>query len=116
MEEAARNFAAVVDGVGIREPEFPVGAGVRGQLVSTAAEIRQSLRVQLQSPVRWTDLVRAMAGAGAATFLECGPGNTLAALIRRTLDEVAVLPVGSPGQAEAAVALVHGGLALPGRT
>lgn len=113
MAEAALEFAALVDRIAIREPEFPVGSGVRGEMLATAEQIRQSLRVQLQSPVRWTQLVRAMAGTG--TFLECGPGGTLAALIRRTLEGAAVLPVGSPAEAGAAVAKVAEGMSLPAR-
>ncbi len=114
MEEAAREFATVVDGITIREPAFPVGAGAQGQMVSSAADIRQGLREQLQSPVRWTELVRAMSMAGVTTFLECGPGNTLAALIRRTVEDVTVLPAASPAQAKAAIGLLRGGPALPG--
>jgi len=113
MAEAAREFAAAVDEITIREPAFPVGSGALGRLVSSADEIRQSLRVQLESPVRWTEVVMAMAGTG--TFLECGPGNTLAALIRRTLEGVTVLPVGSPAQAEAAIGLVLDGASLAAR-
>ncbi len=113
MAEAALAFGAAVDGIKLRDPDFPVGSGAKGRLLSSADEIRQSLRVQLESPVRWTEVVTAMAGTG--TFLECGPGNTLAALIRRTLEGATVLPVGSPAQAQSAFGLVRESASLAAR-
>ena len=48
-----------------------------------AEDIRALLRRQLASPVRWADLIRALAAAGATTFVECGPGKVLTGLNRR---------------------------------
>jgi [acyl-carrier-protein] S-malonyltransferase len=45
--------------------------------------IRSLLARQLISPVRWTDLVRALALSGASTFIECGPGKVLTGMNRR---------------------------------
>lgn len=100
MEGAAREFAAALAETEIQDPRFPVASGARGTLCSGAAEVRQSLEVQLQSPVRWTGCVQAMAGAGARRFLECGPGNTLGSLIRRIVPEAAVVQLPGPGAVE----------------
>jgi [acyl-carrier-protein] S-malonyltransferase len=45
--------------------------------------IRDLLTKQLTSPVRWTDLIRKLATAGATRFVECGPGKVLTGLNRR---------------------------------
>lgn len=99
MAESAAAFAAVLDRVEIAEPRFPVATGVSGIISHTAAEIRSGLRLQLDGPVLWADTVRAMAAAGAERFLECGPGTTLAGLIRRTLPEAKTGSVDSPESA-----------------
>ena len=48
--------------------------------------LRAALREQLYKPVRWTQTIQALAGQGAAVFLECGPGKVLAGLNKRILD------------------------------
>jgi [acyl-carrier-protein] S-malonyltransferase len=96
MAESAAAFAAVLDQVEFAEPRFPVGAGVSGTISHTAAEIRTGLRLQLAGPVLWADTVRAMADAGTEGFVECGPGTTLAGLIRRILPQADAASVDSP--------------------
>ncbi len=99
MAEPARRFAAAIAETRIADPEFPVAAGALGRLVSTAADVRRALEIQLESPVRWTATVLALGAAGAGRFIECGPGNTLGALIRRILPDPLVVQVASPAQA-----------------
>jgi [acyl-carrier-protein] S-malonyltransferase len=96
MAEAAQQFALSIDRAEIQAPRVPVVCGAEGRLVTTAAEVRSCLRMQLERPVQWTSSVRAMARAGVSLFVECGPGNTIASLIRRTLEVVEVVSVGSP--------------------
>jgi len=38
---------------------------------------------QLYLPVRWTDCVQALIGAGATRIAECGPGKVLTGLAKR---------------------------------
>jgi len=38
----------------------------------------------LTSPVRWTQIVRAMVADGFTDFVELGPGNVLQGLIKKT--------------------------------
>jgi [acyl-carrier-protein] S-malonyltransferase len=96
MAEAAQQFALTIDRAEIQAPRFPVVCRAEGRLVTTVAEVRSGLRMQLERPVLWTSSVRAMARAGVSRFVECGPGNTIAALIRRTLEGAEVVSVGSP--------------------
>lgn len=100
MERAAARFAADVREIEVVAPGWPVGSGALGRLVTSAAEVREGLEIQLRSPVRWTELVRALAAAGATRYVECGPGQTLSGLIRRIITGAQVIQV--PGPAEAA--------------
>jgi [acyl-carrier-protein] S-malonyltransferase len=99
MADSAAAFSAVLDRVEIAEPRFPVAAGVSATISHSAAEIRTGLRLQLAGPVLWADTVRAMAATGVESFLECGPGTTLAGLIRRILPEAKTASVDSPESA-----------------
>ncbi len=101
MAGPAAEFAAAISETEITDPSFPVGAGALGRVVSSAAEIRRGLEVQLQSPVLWTATVRALEAAGAERYLECGAGATLGPLIKRVLDGPNVVQVDSPQRAAA---------------
>jgi [acyl-carrier-protein] S-malonyltransferase len=45
--------------------------------------IKQALARQARNPVRWVEIVRALAAAGVTDVVECGPGKVLSALTRR---------------------------------
>jgi [acyl-carrier-protein] S-malonyltransferase len=112
MADSAGTFAQLLDEVEIKEPRFPVGAGVSGRLSHSSAEIRTGLKEQLEGPVRWTGVVRSIGGLGALTFMECGPGSILAGLIQRILPEARTISVDSPESAARAlseVAALDGG-------
>jgi [acyl-carrier-protein] S-malonyltransferase len=59
------------------------------------------LRRHVVSPVLWTASVHAMARLGADTFVEAGPGNVLTGMIRRCLDDIRTVAVGTPDEARA---------------
>jgi [acyl-carrier-protein] S-malonyltransferase len=63
--------------------------------------MRRELISQLTSPVRWTASVRYMVARGVTRFLEIGPKDVLAGLIRRIAPEVAVLSIGDMAGIEA---------------
>jgi [acyl-carrier-protein] S-malonyltransferase len=50
-------------------------------------DVRADLLAALTEPVRWRDTLAALQAAGAAAFLETGPGDILTGLSRRTLGE-----------------------------
>jgi [acyl-carrier-protein] S-malonyltransferase len=62
--------------------------------------------VQVYSPVRWIDSLYGLARLGCDAFLEVGPGNVLAGLVRRTLPDVNVASFGSLADLETARALL----------
>jgi [acyl-carrier-protein] S-malonyltransferase len=99
MAGPAALFAPAIAETEIAEPSFPVGVGAMGRVVSSAAEIRRGLEVQLESPVLWTATVLALEAAGAQRFLECGAGATLGPLIKRVLEAPEVVQVDSPQRA-----------------
>ena len=62
--------------------------------------------VQIVSPVRWIDDVRALVRRSASLFLEVGPGNVLRGLLRRIEPGATSLPAGRLEDIERAAAEV----------
>jgi [acyl-carrier-protein] S-malonyltransferase len=52
--------------------------------------------------VRWSDLIRTLASAGATTFVECGPGKVLTGLGRRIDKQLQCLALQDPDSVQAA--------------
>jgi malonyl CoA-acyl carrier protein transacylase len=85
MEPAVAPFQELVERIEVREPRVPVLSCV------TAApfnDVRDQLVQALTSPVRWTDVMAALQGLGAARYVETGPGRVLTGLVRKSLDGV----------------------------
>lgn len=83
MQPAADRFGAALAEVHLQSPDIPYWSPVDGRAHTGVDDIRALLTRQLASPVRWTELIRALIGAGATTFVECGPGKVLTGLNRR---------------------------------
>ena len=101
MEPAANGLRAALAGVAFRDPRFPVVANASGQPVRTAADAVRLLVEQLTAPVRWVECMRAAAAlAPGATFVEVGPGNVLAGLLKRIVPEAGTVTLGSADEVE----------------
>jgi [acyl-carrier-protein] S-malonyltransferase len=83
MKPAALRLDEALSKVKFEEPRIPVVTNVEARPNQDAARIRELLVRQVTAPVRWTDSIRAMLDAGIDTFIEFGPGNVLAGLLRR---------------------------------
>ena len=83
MEPAAKKLAAELDKVELHDAAFSVVSNFTGGLQQTAAEIKANLVAQADHPVRWIACVNTMRDFGADTYVECGPGKTLAGFNKR---------------------------------
>jgi [acyl-carrier-protein] S-malonyltransferase len=83
MQPAAERFSEKLQQVkfGAREVRDIYTVDVRKH--GDDASIRKALVEQLVKPVRWTETIRAMLGAGTRVIVECGPGGVLTGLNRR---------------------------------
>ena len=63
------------------------------QYVKSAGEVKELLTRQVSSSVRWQQSVEAMIGDGVDTFIEIGPGKTLAGFMRKISRDVKTLNV-----------------------
>jgi len=94
MENAAREFANAVANTPMRAPKIPVISNVTAQPLNTVEEIRHELVAQLTSAVQWTKTIEYIAAQGVTTFIELGPKDVLAGLIRRINKDVHAVSVG----------------------
>ncbi len=83
MRGAAEQLAAALAAVTVRAPAIPVRHNVDMAYHAGPDEIREALKRQLFSPVRWVGTLQALAGQGITAVGECGPGKVLAPLCRR---------------------------------
>ncbi len=83
MQPAADNLADVLAGIAFKTPSIPVINNVDVTTASDEAAIRDALKRQLFSPVRWVETVEKMAADGIDTIIECGPGKVLTGLNKR---------------------------------
>jgi [acyl-carrier-protein] S-malonyltransferase len=94
MHEAAQEFAAAVAAVAVTAPRHPLIANVTARPLTSAQDIRTEMVTQLTSPVRWTASVQYMIAQGATSFVEVGPKDVLAGLIRRIDAAVSAISIG----------------------
>ncbi|MGH2918347.1 MAG: ACP S-malonyltransferase [Solirubrobacteraceae bacterium] len=82
MAPAAEALHEALDDTEIGEPAFPVlSNGSARPFVDIRAELAQNLL----KPVRFRETLFALQDMGAEAYVECGPGNVLKGLVKRTL-------------------------------
>ena len=84
-------------------PRFTVMSNVTGEPVGTLPEIRAALRDQVTSTVRWADCMENLFDRGCNFFIELGPGEVLAGLLRRTRKDADIVSVSDPASVHACV-------------
>ena len=93
LAAAGEKLGQVLSQVEIHEPQIPYVANVTAQYVKNAGEVKELLTRQVSSSVRWQQSVEAMIGDGVDTFIEIGPGKTLAGFMRKISRDVKTLNV-----------------------
>ncbi|MCG9895171.1 MAG: ACP S-malonyltransferase [Fimbriimonadaceae bacterium] len=84
MEESSREMAGF-----LAETSFQPGLPVYSNVLAAPGEAwAELLQRQLREPVRWTETVRRLAADGVTDVVECGVGEVLSGLIRRTEPEI----------------------------
>jgi [acyl-carrier-protein] S-malonyltransferase len=106
MRPAADALSGELQRVDFHSARVPVVLNGSASMTQAPEELRQELEVQVYSPVRWIDTLRGLNALGCDRFLEVGPGNVLAGLVRRTLQDVQVASFGSMADLDAAAAVV----------
>lgn len=90
---AGEKLGEVLEQVEIHQLSIPYVANVTAEYVTDAACVKPLLMKQVSSSVRWEQSVRAMLADGVDTFIEIGPGKTLAGFMKKIDRTVKVLNI-----------------------
>lgn len=82
MMDASREMDGLLSETEFSEPRIPMVSGTDGSVLETGAEIRDALRSQMLSPVRWTAVIERLAELGVEEVVEAGDGGTLVRMLR----------------------------------
>lgn len=82
MMDASREMDRLLSETELAEPGIPMVSGADGAVLESAEEIRDALRSQMLSPVRWTAVVERLADLGVEEVIEAGDGGTLVRMLR----------------------------------
>ena len=93
LKEAGEKLGKVLEGISFKELEIPYVTNVTAQYVTDIEDTKPLLEKQVYSSVRWQQSVEQMIADGVDTFVEIGPGKTLAGFIRKINKEVKVFHV-----------------------
>jgi [acyl-carrier-protein] S-malonyltransferase len=95
MKMAARSFRGALDATSFAPASVPVVGNVYARPIEII-DVRDELEAQLTSPVRWTESVQYLAQHGITTYIEIGPKDVLAGLVRRIDTTLTAISVGDP--------------------
>jgi [acyl-carrier-protein] S-malonyltransferase len=100
MRPAFPRVRAAVSRMPFSPPEFPVIPNGSGAPEENPAALQHHLSRHVGSAVRWAASMRSMAELGVDVFVEAGPGQVLAKLVKRCVPGATAMAIGSPEQAE----------------
>ena len=78
LTEAGKKLGQVLENVSVSKPQIPYVANVNASYITKKEDIEPLLIKQVSNSVRWQQSVEAMVEDGVDTFIEIGPGRTLA--------------------------------------
>ncbi len=93
LTEAGRKLGKVLEAAQIHTPKIPYVANVTAEFVTDASMVKPLLEQQVSSSVRWQQSVETMIQDGIDTFIEIGPGKTLAGFIKKINRTVTILNI-----------------------
>ncbi len=96
MAAAKEEFAEALHALSLSMPEIPIVQNVNASVPGNLDELRANLLAQIAEPVLWSSCVTKMVELGVTEFVECGPGNVLAGLIRRISKATSTTGLGTP--------------------
>ncbi|MCI8511303.1 MAG: ACP S-malonyltransferase [Lachnospiraceae bacterium] len=100
LKEAGEKLGEFLEKVEIREPKIPYVANVTAEYVTGSGQVRELLKRQVSSSVRWQQSVESMITDGVDRFVEIGPGKTLSGFIRKISRDVTVVNIEKPADLE----------------
>ena len=97
---AGKELGKVLEGITLHQLKIPYVTNVTAEYVEDPSETKALLEKQISSSVRWQQSVENMIRQGVDTFVEIGPGRTLAGFMRKIDRNVKVYNIQTVEDAE----------------
>lgn len=107
MKPAAERLRQRLSDLSFLPPETPIVNNSDVICLTDPEQIKEALVRQAASPVRWVEIMQAMAGQGVTHIYECGPGKVLAGLVKRCADGLVGSAMADLAGLEAALAVTN---------
>ncbi|MDD6311457.1 MAG: ACP S-malonyltransferase [Firmicutes bacterium] len=91
MSDASEAFGKFLETADVNAPQIPVFSNLTAE--NYGEDVRGYLKDQIVNPVLWKKIVKNLVAEGVDTFIELGPGSTLAKMIGRIDKTVSVYNV-----------------------
>ena len=88
MTEASQSFAEELDQVTFQDAQIPVLSNVDPTPAVNGDILKDRLKKQMTTGVRWRETMHKMQKEGITTLVEIGPGNVLSGLAKRSMKGV----------------------------
>ncbi len=94
MDPAQSGLNETLDSLEFTDPDVPIIGNVTAKALTTADEVKDELKTQLQSCVQWNSSINYMHESGVTEFVEIGPGQVLSGMVKRIVRSAKVTSVG----------------------
>lgn len=95
MRPAGQELSKVLEQVELGELQIPYVTNVTAKYVTDIQETKELLAQQVAASVRWQESMERMIAEGVDTFVEIGPGKTLAGFMRKINRDVKMYNIGT---------------------
>lgn len=106
LEGAGKQLAEVLEKMQVKELKVPYICNVDAAVVEDHTVVKELLAKQVSSPVRFRESILLLKELGVTTFVEIGPGKTLAGFVRKIDKDLQVINVEKPEDLEKLTAVV----------
>ncbi len=93
LAQAGEKLGAELGAVELGAIQIPYLSNVTGDYVTDISQVKDLLKEQVASSVKWQQSVEKMIADGVDTFVEIGPGKTLSGFMRKINRDVKVLNI-----------------------
>ena len=93
LEKASEELGKELEKIHINKTQKQVIKNIDGKPYTEQDDVKEILKKHIISPVHFDETINTMLEMGIDTFIEIGPGKTLAGFIKRTNKEVKVLNI-----------------------
>ena len=93
LRSAGEKLGKELSAVQLGELKIPYVTNVTAEYVTEAEDVKPLLERQVSSSVRWEQTMRMMLADGVDTFIEIGPGKTLAGFMKKIDRSVRVINI-----------------------